>query len=325
MNLLVTGGAGFIGSNFLNSLLHSAKWRRIVILDALTYAGNKDNLNGVLQDPKFQFVHGDIRDEKIVSELMKDVNQVVHFAAESHVDRSIADPKAFVTTNILGTYNLLEAALQNRVQKFIHVSTDEVYGSIEYGSWSEESPVKPNSPYSASKASSDLLALSYFKTYNFPVIVTRCSNNYGKFQYLEKLIPLAITNLIDDKPIPIYGDGVNSRDWLNVSDHCRAISLIIENGKPGNVYNIGGGTELSNLQLAKILINIFGRDNSYINFVPDRKGHDRRYSVSFEKIRQECGYQPIFQFEESLVATVQWYQDNENWWRPLKARVDSKL
>ena len=325
MNLLVTGGAGFIGSNFLHSLQHSSKWERIVILDALTYAGNKNSISEVLRDSKFHFVHGDIRDERIVCELMKEIDQVVHFAAESHVDRSIAGPNAFVTTNILGTHNLLEAALRNEVEKFIHVSTDEVYGSIDHGSWSEENSVEPNSPYSASKASSDLLAISYFKTFDFPVIVTRCSNNYGKFQHPEKLIPLAITNLIDNKPIPLYGDGLNSRDWLDVRDHCKAINLAIESGTPGNVYNIGGGKELSNLQLAEMLLQIFGLDSSYVHFVSDRKGHDRRYSVSFEKFSRECDYNPSLNFEDSLLETVQWYAENQNCWRPLKSRVNSKL
>lgn len=325
MKLLVTGGAGFIGSNFLYSVKHSTKWDKIVILDALTYAGNRMNLTSILNDPKFDFIHGDIRNEKIVSEVMRGVHEVVHFAAESHVDRSIVDPSAFVTTNVLGTHNLLEAALRNNVQRFIHVSTDEIYGSIESGSWSEESPISPNSPYSASKASSDLLALSYFRTYEFPVIVTRSSNNYGGFQYPEKLIPLAITNLIDGKRIPIYGDGLNSRDWLDVRDHCRAIGLVIENGIPGNVYNIGGGKELTNLELAKNLLEVFDRDSSYIDYVNDRKGHDRRYSLNFNKIRQECGYEPIFQFKESLIETVQWYKDNEDWWRPLKSRNIPRL
>ena len=325
MNLLVTGGAGFIGSNFLDSLKYSTKWNRVFILDSLTYAGNTLNLTSILENPKFQFVHGDIRDSTIVGELMDGVDQVVHFAAESHVDRSITDPSAFVTTNILGTHNLLAAALRNEVQRFIHISTDEIYGSIERGSWSEDSPIKPNSPYSASKASSDLLALSYFKTYNFPVIVTRCSNNYGKYQHPEKLIPLAITNLIDRKPIPVYGDGLNSRVWLDVRDHCRGIDSVIENGKPGSVYNIGGGREFGNLQLIEVLLKLFGYDDSYIHFVPDRKGHDRRYALNFDKIREECGYEPFFHFEESLAETVQWYMDNEDWWRPLKARVNSKL
>jgi dTDP-glucose 4,6-dehydratase len=240
MNLLVTGGAGFIGSNFLDSLKYSTKWNRVFILDSLTYAGNTLNLTSILENPKFQFVHGDIRDSTIVGELMDGVDQVVHFAAESHVDRSITDPSAFVTTNILGTHNLLAAALRNEVQRFIHISTDEIYGSIERGSWSEDSPIKPNSPYSASKASSDLLALSYFKTYNFPVIVTRCSNNYGKYQHPEKLIPLAITNLIDRKPIPVYGDGLNSRDWLDVRDQKmenREVFIILEEEESLVTYN----------------------------------------------------------------------------------------
>lgn len=324
MNLLVTGGAGFIGSNYVEEISKSTRWDRIFILDALTYAGNQSNLTDALSDSRLQFVHGDIRNSDLVDELMKKVDTVVHFAAESHVDRSILNPNEFVSTNVLGTNCLLNSAMRNEVKKFVHISTDEIYGSIDHGSWTEESPVEPNSPYSASKASSDLIALSYFKTYGFPVVVTRCSNNYGKYQFPEKLIPLAITNLLEGKPIPIYGDGLNSRDWLDVRDHCRAINLVEEKGLPGEIYNIGGGRELSNIELVKQLLENFQLDESFINFVEDRKGHDRRYSVSFEKIKAQCGYEPIHNFEDSLRDTISWYKDNPQWWKPLKDRAALK-
>lgn len=321
MNLLVTGGAGFIGSNFIEEVSKSIRWDQIFILDALTYAGNLANLNDVLSDSRLHFIHGDIRDSEIVDEVMKQVDTVIHFAAESHVDRSILNPNEFVSTNVLGTNCLLNSALRHEVSKFIHVSTDEIYGSIDNGSWTESSPVAPNSPYSASKASSDLLALSYFKTYGFPIIVTRCSNNYGKYQFPEKFIPLSITNLIEGKSIPIYGDGLNSRDWLDVRDHCRAINLVEEKGMPGEVYNIGGGKELSNVELVNQLLKIFELDNSFVDFVTDRKGHDRRYSVNFEKIQNHCGYLPIHTFEDSLQETVDWYKSHPEWWKPLKERA----
>lgn len=321
MKILVTGGAGFIGSNFVNGLLSEyAPWNEIIVLDALTYAGNLANLETAMENPRVRFVKGDIRDIGLVDKLMAGVDTVVHFAAESHVDRSILDPNEFISTNVLGTNTLLNSALHANISKFIHVSTDEVYGSIDSGSWTEDSPIAPNSPYSASKAGSDLIALSYFRTYGLPVIVTRCSNNYGRYQFPEKLIPLAISNLIDVKSIPIYGDGLNSRDWLDVRDHCRAINLIIENGSIGNVYNIGGGRELSNIEMARLLLNQFHLDESYINFVEDRKGHDRRYSVSFDKVKKECGYQPKYVFEDSLKETIDWYRANEAWWRPLKSQ-----
>lgn len=319
MKILVTGGAGFIGANFVNTLLSdTAPWKEIIVLDALTYAGNLANLKTALENPKVRFVKGDIRDTAIVDNLMSKVDTVVHFAAESHVDRSISNPNEFISTNVLGTNILLNAALHSDISRFVHVSTDEVYGSIDSGSWTEDSPISPNSPYSASKAGSDLVALSYFRTYGLPVIVTRCSNNYGKYQFPEKLIPLAISNLIDAKPIPIYGDGLNSRDWLDVRDHCQAINLIIEKGLVGQVYNIGGGRELSNIEMAGLLLSEFGFNDSYIKFVEDRKGHDRRYSVSFDKVTRDCGYQPKHRFEDSLKETIDWYRANESWWRPLK-------
>jgi dTDP-glucose 4,6-dehydratase len=319
MRILVTGGAGFIGSNYVSSLLAVPnRWEEIIVLDALTYAGNLSTLEAVLDNPKVRFIKGDIRDAELVASVMADIDIVVHFAAESHVDRSISNPNEFISTNVLGTNNLLNAALRSKILKFIHVSTDEVYGSIEVGSWDEQWPLSPNSPYSASKASSDLVALSYFSTYGLPVIVTRCSNNYGRYQFPEKLIPLAISNLIDGRTIPIYGDGLNSRDWLDVRDHCGAINLLIDGGKDGEIYNIGGGRELSNIELVKFLLDEFGVDETFIEFVEDRKGHDRRYSVSFEKLANACGYRPKHVFEESLKETVEWYRVNQAWWRPLK-------
>lgn len=324
MKLLVTGGAGFIGSNFVNGLVGSSRWDQVVVLDALTYAGNKSNLAEALQDARIKFIHGDIRDVDLVDKIMSDVDYVVHFAAESHVDRSIIDPNEFISTNVLGTNVLLNSAMKHGIKKFVHISTDEIYGSINQGSWTEESPVQPNSPYSASKAGSDLIALSYFKTYGFPVVVTRCSNNFGRFQFPEKLIPLAVTNLIDGLAVPVYGDGSNSRDWLDVRDHCRAINLVLENGTNGEVYNIGGGRELTNIELVNHLLELFGADRSLLKFVEDRKGHDLRYSVSFEKISRECGYFPEHTFEDSLAETVNWYKESEDWWRPLKSRVKNR-
>jgi dTDP-glucose 4,6-dehydratase len=321
LKILVTGGAGFIGSNFVNNLIKTENtWDEIIVLDLLTYAGNLSNLEVALENPKVRFIKGDIRDAGLVGNVMTQIDTVVHFAAESHVDRSISNPNDFISTNVLGTNTLLNAALHSKISRFIHVSTDEVYGSIDNGSWDEQWPLSPNSPYSASKASSDLVALSYHRTYGLPVVVTRCSNNYGKYQFPEKLIPLAITNLIDGKPVPIYGDGLNSRDWLDVRDHCEAITLVIEKGKVGDVYNIGGGKEFSNIEIAKMLIYEFGQDDSFIEYVEDRKGHDRRYSVSCDKLAIECGYQPRYVFEESLKETIEWYWANEAWWRPLKIK-----
>jgi dTDP-glucose 4,6-dehydratase len=252
---------------------------------------------------------------------MSGVHTVINFAAESHVDRSILDPNNFVSTNVLGTANLLKFALKFNVRKFLQISTDEVYGSIKKGSWTEKSLLQPNSPYSSSKASSDLLAISYWKTFGLPVLVSRCSNNFGNNQNIEKLIPLAITNLLDNKPVPIYGNGLNVRDWLHVSDHCRAINSLLENGKPGEVYNIGGGTEKTNLELVQLIIAIMNKSNDYIKFVNDRKGHDFRYSVDFNKIKKDCGYTPMKNFESAIIETVNWYQNNEKWWRPQKQKV----
>ena len=322
MKILITGGAGFIGSNYVNDLItRESDWTEILVLDALTYAGNIANLSYAITDTRVKFVNGDIRDIDVVNKVMENTNTVVHFAAESHVDRSIKDPNNFVSTNVLGTSILLNSALKNGIKKFLHVSTDEVYGSIDKGSWTENSKIAPNSPYSASKASSDLLAISYWKTFGLPVYISRCSNNFGPYQFPEKFIPLAITNLIDGLPIPVYGNGLNSRDWLHVSDHCNGLNKILSDGVPGEIYNIGGGTEKSNIDTAFQLIKMMNMDESHIQYVADRKGHDFRYSVDYEKIALQCGYKPFEKFESSLEKTINWYKTHESWWRPLKALV----
>ncbi|MEU5926230.1 dTDP-glucose 4,6-dehydratase [Streptomyces antimycoticus] len=324
MRIVVTGGAGFIGSHFVRQTLTGAyaAWAdaQVVVVDKLTYAGNEANLAEVADSPRLRFVRGDICDGQLVGELLRGTDLVVHFAAESHVDRSISGAEEFVRTNVLGTHTLLNAAANAGVGKFVHVSTDEVYGSIESGSWSEEAPLEPNSPYSASKASSDLLARAFHRTHGLPVCVTRCSNNYGPYQHPEKVIPLFVTNLMDGTPVPLYGDGGNVRDWLHVDDHCRGISLVAENGRPGEVYNIGGGTELTNLDLTERLLELLGADRSMVERVPDRKGHDRRYSVDIAKISAELGYRPEMSFENGLAETAKWYMKHRGWWEPLKKR-----
>jgi dTDP-glucose 4,6-dehydratase len=325
MRLLVTGGAGFIGSHYVRSLLTgaypNAAHDDVVVLDKLTYAGNLANLDPVSHNPRLRFVEGDILDRRLVDELMAETDAVVHFAAESHVDRSILGAADFVMTNVVGTQTLLDSARQHRIDRFVHVSTDEVYGSIEEGSWTEDRPLEPNSPYSASKASSDLIARSYARTHGLPVCITRCSNNYGPYQFPEKVIPLFVTNLIDGLKVPLYGDGLNVRDWLHVDDHCRGIQLVLEGGRPGEIYNIGGGTELTNRELTHLLIEACGADESMIERVADRLGHDRRYSVDISKISTELGYTPQVPFEQGLADTVSWYRENRDWWEPLKARA----
>ncbi|GHB86078.1 dTDP-glucose 4,6-dehydratase [Streptomyces cirratus] len=325
MRVLVTGGAGFIGSHFVRELLAGSYpdlgEGEVVVLDALTYAGNLASLAPVADHPRLRFVHGDICDAALVAELMAGTAVVVHFAAESHVDRSIADASEFVRTNVLGTQTLLQAAVTAGVGRFVHVSTDEVYGSIETGSWPEEHPLAPNSPYAASKAASDLLALAFHRTHGLEVCVTRCSNNYGPYQFPEKAIPLFTTNLIDGLDVPLYGDGGNSRDWLHVDDHCRGIALVAVKGRPGEVYNIGGGTELTNLELTQRLLELCGRDAGAVRRVADRAAHDRRYSVDITKITAELGYAPRVPFAGGLAGTVAWYRDNRAWWEPLKARA----
>jgi dTDP-glucose 4,6-dehydratase len=325
MRLLVTGAAGFIGSNYVRRALTGAypglEGAEVTILDKLTYAGSLANLDEVASSPRLRFVHGDILDAALVDQLMAQADQVVHFAAESHVDRSILGAADFVMTNVVGTQTLLDAALRHGVQTFVHVSTDEVYGSIEHGSWAETQPLEPNSPYSASKAASDLLARSYHRTHDLPVRITRCSNNYGPYHFPEKVIPLFVTNLIDGLPVPLYGDGGNVRDWLHVDDHCRGIELVRAAGRDGEIYNIGGGTELTNRELTQRLLDACGAEWSAVEFVADRKGHDRRYSVDITKIRAELGYRPQVPFDQGLADVVQWYRDHQSWWRPLKERA----
>ena len=323
MKLLVTGGAGFIGSHYVRTVLNGA-WggvepERVVMLDAFTYAGNIENLAPVRADDRLEIVSGNILDRELVDKLIGEVDAVVHFAAESHVDRSILGARDFVMTNVVGTQTLLDSALEHGVDKFVHVSTDEVYGSIEEGSWDEQEPLLPNSPYSASKASSDLLARAYHRTHGVPVNITRCSNNYGPYQFPEKVIPLFVTNLIDGASVPLYGEGANVRDWLHVDDHCRGIHLVLEKGRVGEVYNIGGGTELSNKELTGLLLEATGTDWDRVERVTDRLGHDLRYSVDITKISDELGYQPQVPFTQGLADTVQWYRDNRAWWEPLKA------
>jgi dTDP-glucose 4,6-dehydratase len=321
MRVLVAGGAGFIGSHFVRQLLSDAypglAGAETVVLDKLTYAGNRANLEPVAYHPRFSFVHGDICDAALVAEHMRGIDLVVNFAAETHVDRSIDDANAFIRTNVVGTHTLLRSAARAGAVRFVHISTDEVYGSIDSGSWPEDHLLVPTSPYAASKASSDLLALAFHRTYGLDVCVTRCSNNYGPYQYPEKIIPLFVTNLLDGLSVPLYGDGRNIRDWLHVDDHCRAIALVAEKGRPGNVYNIGGGEELSNLELTDRLLAPLGRDWTAVQRVADRKGHDSRYSVDTTKIAAELGFTPCVAFARGLAATVRWYQENRSWWEPL--------
>ncbi|HWM04080.1 MAG TPA: dTDP-glucose 4,6-dehydratase [Actinophytocola sp.] len=325
MRVLVTGGAGFIGSHYVRKVLGGAydtlAEAEVVVLDKLTYAGSEANLESVRDNPRLRFVQGDICDSRLVAELMAGIDLVVHFAAESHVDRSILGAADFVMTNVVGTQTLLQAATDAEVGKFVHVSTDEVYGSIDDGSWPETHPLEPNSPYSASKASSDLLARSFFRTHGLPVCITRCSNNYGPYQFPEKVIPLFVTNLMDGKKVPLYGDGLNVRDWLHVDDHCWGIQLVADAGRAGEVYNIGGGTELNNLELTGRLLAAFGVDEAMVERVTDRKAHDRRYSVDITKISSELGYQPLMSFDEGLADTITWYRENRTWWEPLRDRA----
>jgi dTDP-glucose 4,6-dehydratase len=325
VRILVTGGAGFIGSNYVRAVLAgryaSVAGASVTVLDKLTYSGNLENLRDHRDDPRLTFVAGDICDTALVEQLMAGQQVVVHFAAESHVDRSILGAAPFVTTNVLGTQLLLDAARRAGVERFVHVSTDEVYGSIAEGSWTEDWPLSPNSPYSASKAGSDLLALAAYRTHGMEVVVTRCSNNYGPYQFPEKVIPLFVTNLLDGLKVPLYGDGQNIRDWLHVDDHCLGIQLVLEKGRPGEVYHIGGGTELTNRELTQRLLDACGCDWSSVEPVADRKGHDRRYSLSIAKISSELGYAPQVTIEDGLASTVRWYRDNRDWWEPLRARA----
>ncbi len=320
MKLLVTGGAGFIGSNFCHYMLEEHPQWEVTNLDKLTYAGNLENLTDVQDEPRYHFVQGDIAGrESLDKVLSQGFDAIVNFAAESHVDRSILDATPFMQTNIHGTQVLLEGARKYGTQRFIHVSTDEVYGSIDSGSFTEESTLSPNSPYSASKAAADLLCRAYFKTYHTPVIITRCTNNYGHYQFPEKLIPLAITNALENKSIPVYGDGLNIRDWLFVADHCRALDTVLQRGKPGEIYNIGSGNEKTNLELIRKILELLGKPQSLVQFVADRPGHDRRYALETTKIVRELSWKPANSFDEALETTVNWYLQNEPWWRRIKS------
>jgi dTDP-glucose 4,6-dehydratase len=316
-NYLVTGGAGFIGSNFVRYLLDNEPDARVTNLDLLTYAGVPATVAELDRYPNHEFVKGDIRDEGLVDEVVPGHDVVVHFAAESHVDRSISGPAPFLSTNVVGTGVVLDAAQRHEVPRFIHISTDEVYGSVGEGFAREDAVLDPSSPYSSSKAGSDLLALSYFITYDYPVVVTRCTNNYGPFQFPEKVVPLFVTNLLEGKKVPLYGEGRNERDWLYVEDHCSAVHLLVDQGRPGEVYNIGANAQLPNIDLTTRILEHFGLDESWIERVPDRLGHDLRYAVDSSKIRS-LGWAPDHDFDERLEDTIAWYRDREDWWRPLK-------
>jgi len=323
MKILVTGGAGFIGSNYVRGVLAGdypgTAGALVTVLDNLAYSGNTANLP--LDHPGITFVRGDIGDAALVADIIREHDVVVHFAAESHVDRSILGAGRFVETNVLGTQVLLDAARAAGVGRFVHVSTDEVYGSIAHGHWTEDWPLAPNSPYAASKAGSDLMALAAHRTHGLDVVVTRCSNNYGPHQFPEKVIPLFVTNLLDGRKVPLYGDGGNIRDWLHVADHCRGIALVLDKGRPGEVYHIGGGTELSNRELTERLLAACGAGWDMVDWVVDRKGHDRRYALDITKISTELGYTPQVGLDEGLAATVRWYAEHRDWWQPLKERA----
>lgn len=322
MRILVTGGAGFIGSHYVRAVLRgeypTLRDASVTVLDGFTYAGRTENLEPFLGHPRLDIVRGGIEDPETAGRAMAGQDAVVHFAAESHVDRSIASGAEFIRTNVVGTHTLVEAALHHRVATFVHVSTDETYGSIEEGTSGEEDPLAPNSPYAASKAASDLIALAQHRTHGLDVRVTRCSNNYGPYQFPEKLIPLFVTNLLDGLRVPLYGDGLNVRNWLHVDDHCRAVQLVLDRGRPGEIYNIGGSTELTNRELTGMILDACGVDGDMVEYVADRKGHDRRYAVGWDKIRDRLGFTPRRDFAEGLAETVRWYRENRGWWEPLK-------
>ena len=320
-NILVTGGAGFIGSNFVRYMLNKYKDYKIVNLDLLTYAGNIESLNDIRDNSNYLFVKGDIADNKLVDKIVSEnkTDVIINFAAESHVDRSITNPDIFVKTNVLGTQNLLEVAKKYKLEKFFQISTDEVYGSLgKTGFFTEKTPLSPNSPYSASKASADLLVMAYHHTFGLNINITRCSNNYGPYQFPEKLIPLFITNALADKQVPLYGDGLNIRDWLFVEDHCSAIDTVLHKGKDGEIYNVGGNNEKTNKYITDTILKYLGKDNSLIKYVADRLGHDRRYAIDATKIKEELGWQPQYKFEQAIEKTIQWYLNNKQWWQPLK-------
>lgn len=316
--ILVTGGAGFIGSNYIRYMLNKHKDVEIINLDKLTYAGNLDNLRDVEKDSRYKFIKGDICNEVLVNEVVPEVDMIVNFAAESHVDRSIGAPDDFIRTDVFGAFVLLEAARRSHIDRFVQISTDEVYGSTEDGSFRETDPMMPSSPYSASKAGADRLAYSYFVTYGLPVLITRCSNNFGPYHYPEKLIPLFVTNAIENIPLPIYGDGQNVRDWIYVEDHCDAIDFILKKGEIGEVYNIGGGNEKTNLEITEYILKKLEKPRSLMTFVKDRLGHDRRYSLDCQKLNN-LGWKPGHNFEEAMDKTIQWYLENRDWWKKLKS------
>lgn len=317
--ILVTGGAGFIGSNFLKYMVDKYPDYQFINLDSLTYCGNLENLKDIEDKNNYSFVKGDIRDIKLVSNIVSDCDYLINFAAESHVDRSIEDPEIFIKSNILGTQVLLDAAKKYKIKKYIQISTDEVYGSLpEEGYFKETTPLQPNSPYSASKASADLMVRAYYKTFNLPINITRCSNNYGPYQFPEKLIPLMISNALEDKSLPVYGDGKNIRDWLHVYDHCTAIDLVLHKGKNGEVYNIGGNNEKTNIDIVKLILNELNKPESLIQFVKDRLGHDRRYAIDSSKIQKELNWKPKYTFEKGIIETINWYLDNRKWINHVK-------
>ncbi len=318
-SLLITGGCGFIGSNFVRHMLAKYSYN-VINLDKLTYAGNPENLQDI-NDKRYAFIKGDIAEKSDLEKVFElPIELVVNFAAESHVDRSIIDPDTFIKTNINGTFQLLEMAKKKNVRKFVQISTDEVYGSLgKEGKFREDTPLAPNSPYSASKTSADVLAMSYYKTYNMPVVITRCSNNYGPYQFPEKLIPLIITNALNDIELPVYGDGLNIRDWIHVKDHCEAIDTVLHNGKEGNVYNIGGDNERTNMEIVRLILKILGKPETLIKYVKDRLGHDRRYAIDGAKIEQELGFKPRIDFAQGMEETIRWYRENKDWWERIKS------
>ncbi|EJV59472.1 dTDP-glucose 4,6-dehydratase [Bacillus mycoides] len=323
MNILVTGGAGFIGSNFIHYMLKNYETYRIINYDALTYSGNLNNVKSIQDNANYSFIKGKIQNGELLEHIIneRDVQIIVNFAAESHVDRSIENPIPFYDTNVIGTVTLLELVKKYPHIKLVQVSTDEVYGSLgKTGKFTEETKLAPNSPYSSSKASADMIALSYYKTYQLPVIVTRCSNNYGPYQYPEKLIPLMVTNALEGKTLPLYGDGLNVRDWLHVTDHCSAIDVVLHKGRLGEVYNIGGNNEKTNVDVVEQIINLLGKTKKDIEFVTDRLGHDRRYAIDAKKMKNEFDWEPKYTFEQGLKETVEWYENNTEWWRRLKEK-----
>lgn len=325
MKLLVTGGAGFIGSCFVRHILNKYSDYKVINLDALTYCGNLANLDDVKDNPNYTFIHGNICDKKLVQSIIADVDCVVNFAAESHVDNSIKNPEIFIETNVQGTLNLLQAAKEHKIQRYLQVSTDEVYGTLgKTGYFYETTPLAPNSPYSASKASADLLVRAYHETYGLPVLNTRCSNNYGPYQYPEKLIPFFISKLLKNEKVPVYGDGLNVRDWLYVYDHCEAIDVVLHKGKIGEVYNIGGHNEKTNMEITKLILQAMGKDETSIEYVKDRLGHDRRYAISNDKITNELGWQPSVTFEEGIKMTIKWYLENQDWIKSIENKKAGK-